>query len=130
MKDGEAIRLPGPTVRHLMSEIPNFAIGLVQGLAYKGKCYSSLLQMLGTRSVVERLAHLLLNLASLKGVKTGDAVTIVDMPSHEELAGMVGATRQWVSINVEKFRKRGIIEVGDRRLIILRPDALRAIAGC
>ncbi len=32
-----------------MSEIPNFAIGLVQGLAYKGKCYSSLLQMLGTR---------------------------------------------------------------------------------
>ncbi len=52
------------------------------------------------------------------------------MPSHEELAAMVGATRQWVSINIEKFRKRGLIEIGDRRLVILRHDALRAIAGC
>ncbi len=43
---------------------------------------------------------------------------------------MVGATRQWVSINIEKFRKRGLIEIGDRRLVILRHDALRAIAGC
>lgn len=130
VEDGEAIRLPGPVVRHLMSEIPNFAIGLVQGLAYKGKCYSSLLQMLGTRSVVERLALLLLNLTSLKGIKNGNAPVIADMPSHEELAGMVGATRQWVSINIEKFRKRGLIDVSGRRLTILRPDALRAIAGC
>ena len=53
-----------------MSEIPNFAVGLVQALAYKGKCYSSLLQMLGTRSVIERLAHLLLNLTDLKGVES------------------------------------------------------------
>jgi CRP/FNR family transcriptional regulator, cyclic AMP receptor protein len=130
VKGGEAVRLPGPVVHRLMSAIPNFAIGLVQGLAYKGKCYSSLLQMLGTRSVVERLAHLLLNLTTLRGIESEKAVVIADMPSHEELAAMVGATRQWVSINIEKFRKRGLIEVGDRRLVILRPDALRAIAGC
>jgi CRP/FNR family cyclic AMP-dependent transcriptional regulator len=130
VKGGEAIRLPGPVVRRLMSEIPNFAIGLVQGLAYKGKCYSSLLQMLGTRSVVERLAQLLLNLTALKGVESESAIIITEMPSHEELAAMVGATRQWVSMNIEKFRKRGLIEIGDRRLVILRPDALRAIAGC
>ncbi len=74
VKSGEAIRLPGPVVRRLMSEIPNFAIGLVQGLAYKGKCYSSLLQMLGTRSVVERLAHLLLNLTALRGIESEDAI--------------------------------------------------------
>jgi CRP/FNR family transcriptional regulator, cyclic AMP receptor protein len=130
VKGGEAIRLPGPVVHRLMSEIPNFAIGLVQGLAYKGKCYSSLLQMLGTRSVVERLSQLLLNLADLKGVESENAIVIADMPSHEELAAMVGATRQWVSMNIEKFRKRGLIEVRDRRLVILQRDALRAIAGC
>ena len=44
--------------------------------------------------------------------------------------GVFGATRQWVSMNIEKFRKRGLIEVRDRRLIILQRDALRAIAGC
>ena len=131
VKTGHAIRLPGVAVRRLMSEIPNFAVGLVQALAYKGKCYSSLLQMLGTRSVVERLAHLLLNLTDLKGVESDGAIVIAEMPSHEELAAMVGATRQWISMTIEKFRKRGLVEINGRRLLILRREALRAIAeGC
>jgi CRP/FNR family transcriptional regulator, cyclic AMP receptor protein len=131
VKAGHAIRLPGPTVRRLMSEIPNFAIGLVQGLAYKGKCYSSLLQMLGTRSVVERLAHLLLNLSELKGIESKGAIVIAEMPSHEELAAMVGATRQWISMTLEKFRKRGLVDINGHRLVILRREAVRAIAdGC
>jgi CRP/FNR family transcriptional regulator, cyclic AMP receptor protein len=126
---GHAIRLPGAAVRRLMSDIPNFAIGLVQGLAYKGKCYFSLLQMLGTRSVVERLAHLLLNLTDLKGIEAGSGTIIAEMPSHEELAAMVGATRQWISMTIEKFRKRGLVEVSGRRFVILHREALRAIAG-
>ena len=127
VESGHALRLPGPAVRRLMSEIPNFAVGLVNGLAFKGKCYSSLLQMLGTRSVIERLAHLLLNLDDLQSV-SGDAPRF---PSHEELAAMVGATRQWVSMTIEKFRKRGLIDIRERRLVLLRPEALRAIAdGC
>ncbi|QAY96342.1 Crp/Fnr family transcriptional regulator [Methylovirgula ligni] len=131
IKAGHAIRLPGPAVRRLMSDIPNFALGLVQGLAYKGKCYSSLLQMLGTRSVVERLAHLLLNLIDLKGVESEGTIVIAEMPSHEELAAMVGATRQWISMTIEKFRKRGLVDINGRRLVVLRREALRAIAdGC
>lgn len=125
---GVAIRLSGSAVQQLITEIPNFAAGLVQALAYKGKCYSSLLQMLGTRSVVERLAHLLVNLSNLKGVQSGNAILIKPAPSHEELAAMVGATRQWVSISLEKFRKRGLIEIGSKRLLVRQIAALRAIA--
>jgi CRP/FNR family transcriptional regulator, cyclic AMP receptor protein len=125
---GVAIRLPGRAVQQLIADMPNFAIGLVQSLAYKGKCYSSLLQMLGTRSVVERLAHLLLNLSDLKGVRFGDVIVIAPVPSQEELAAMVGATRQWVSMTLEKFRKRGLIELAPKRLAVRQIAALRAIA--
>lgn len=128
---GSAIRLPGRAVQQLIVDIPSFAIGLVEGLAYKGKCYSSLLQMLGTRSVVERLAHLLVNLFDLKGVSSGGVTIIAPAPSHEELAAMVGATRQWVSITLEKFRKRGLIELGPKRLAVRQIAALRSVAeGC
>lgn len=131
MKRGEAIRLPGAVVRRLMSDIPNFAIELVQGLAYKGKCYTSLLQMLGTRSVVERLAQLLTNLADLQSVELEGVIVVTPTLSHEELAAMVGATRQWISITLEKFRKRGLIEISRRRLVIRNVAALRAVAeGC
>lgn len=125
---GEAIRLPGPVVRRLMTEIPNFAVGLVDGLAFKGKCYSALLQMLGTRSVLERLARLLLNLAEEQGVQTLDGVVIDCAPTHEELAAMVGATRQWVSMTMDRFRSGGLIDVKKRRIAFVRSAALRALA--
>jgi len=43
-------RFPGKTLRALVTQIPGLAIGLIEGLTFKGKCYSGLAQMLGTRS--------------------------------------------------------------------------------
>jgi hypothetical protein len=111
-----------------MTAIPNFAVGLVDGLAFKGKCYSALLQMLGTRSVLERLASVLFNLAKETGVLTDDGIEIPDVPSHEKLAAMVGATRQWVSVSLERFRARGLIAARGRRFVVLDMSALRALA--
>ena len=126
LEAGNAIHLPGAVIRPLMAELPNFAAGLVDGLAFKGKCYSSLLQMLGTRSVVERLALVLLNLAVLQ--PGSDIPVIPRAVPHEELAALVGGTRQWVSMTIERFRKRGLLDVSARRLMILKPEALRGIA--
>src|SRR5690606_14479745 len=52
--------LPGSAIRHLVERMPAFAVCLIDALSAKGKCYSAHLQMLGTRSVLERLAQLLL----------------------------------------------------------------------
>lgn len=128
VEPGKAIGLPGPVVRRLMTEIPNFALGLVDGLAFKGKCYSALLQMLGTRSVLERLAHLLFNLAEAQGIETSNGILIDCAPTHEELAAMVGATRQWVSMTMERFRTYGLIEVNKRRIVFLRLGTLKDLA--
>ncbi len=128
VEPGLAIRLPGPAAKRLMTAIPNFAVGLVDGLAFKGKCYSALLQMLGTRSVLERLASVLFNLAMETGAPVDDGIEIPDVPSHEKLAAKVGATRQWVSISLERFRARGLINAQQRRLVVLDMSALRALA--
>lgn len=125
---GTAMRLPGPAVRHLMQHVPAFAIGLVHGLAFKGKCYSALLQMLATRSVTERLALVLVNLAASHG-QAADGVTVVSpAPTHETLAGGIGATRQWVSATLARFRRARLLRTEDRRLVLLDLAALRSIA--
>jgi hypothetical protein len=41
---------------------------------------------------------------------------------------MVGATRQWVSVSLERFRARGLIGPKRRQLVILDMAALRAFA--
>jgi CRP-like cAMP-binding protein len=110
----------------LMQRIPVFAIAVIEALEFKGKCLSALVQMLGTRSVAERLAMLLFNLAELHGVKEKDGIAIGKPFTHEVLAQMVGASRQWVTMTLDRMRNEGLIRIGKSRTLILRPDRLLA----
>jgi len=123
------VQLPGKDLRALVVEVPSLAIGLIEGLTFKGKCYSALAQMLGTRSITERLAHLLLHLAQLYGVDDADGVLIGAAFTHADLAHMVGATRQWVTISLKRMQDRGIVASRRSQIVILRPDLLQEMRG-
>jgi CRP-like cAMP-binding protein len=127
--NSSVVQLPGKNLRALLVEIPNLAIGLIEGLTFKGKCYSALAQMLGTRSVTERLAHLLLHLVDLYGVREEDGTVISAAFTHADLAHMVGATRQWVTISIKRMQDKGIVESRKSRIAVLRPDLLQAMRG-
>lgn len=121
--------LRGGDLRQLMEQMPGLAFGIVEGLVQKGKCYSALVQMLGTRSVVERLAQLLIILAESGDAADGEAVVIDRALTHEELANMVGSTRQWVTATIRKFQQKGLLSVEGRRLVLRDLFGLRQIAG-
>jgi len=118
-QDTRLLWLRGADLRRLMERIPSLAMGIVEGLVQKGKCYSALVHMLGTRSVVERLAQLLVILADTDGVETEDGVAIGRSFTHEDLANMVGSTRQWVTVTLDKFQKQGAIRMQSRRIVLL-----------
>jgi CRP/FNR family cyclic AMP-dependent transcriptional regulator len=119
------VHLPGRELRKLVVEMPNLAIGLIEGLAFKGKCYSALAQMLGTRSITERLANLLLHLIELYGVRDPDGILIGAAFTHADLAHMVGATRQWVTISLKRLHDKNILVVRRPKIIVRRPDLLQ-----
>jgi CRP/FNR family cyclic AMP-dependent transcriptional regulator len=127
--NSSVVHLPGKELRKLVSEIPNLAIGLIEGLTFKGKCYSALAQMLGTRSITERLAHLILHLVELYGVKDPDGILIGAAFTHGDLAHMVGATRQWVTISLKRLHEKNVLVVRKSRIIVRRVDVLREMRG-
>ena len=86
--------------------------------------------MLGTRSVLQRLAQLLLTLCELDGRETAGEILIDRSLTHEELANMVGATRQWVTASIDRFQKQSLLKVIDRKIIILDRDRLERLAEC
>jgi len=129
VQESRLLYLRGDDIRRLMERMPGFALGIVEGLVQKGKCYSALLQMLGTRSVVERLAQLLIIIAESDGVPDGDAVVIGRALTHEELANMVGSTRQWVTSTMRKFQQKRLLAVEGRRLVLRDIYGLREIVG-
>ncbi|MBB3974172.1 Crp/Fnr family transcriptional regulator [Hansschlegelia beijingensis] len=126
--NSSVLHLSGAALRELVVTIPALALGVIDGLVFKGKCYSTMAQMLGTRSITERLAHLLLHLADLYGVEEEDGgVLIAASFTHADLAHLVGATRQWVTISLKRFAERGIVSATRSDLVIRRPDMLLAM---
>ncbi|EHK53061.1 Crp/Fnr family transcriptional regulator [Allomesorhizobium alhagi] len=120
--------LTGSRIRHLVETIPRFAVCMIDGLVAKGKCYSALVQMLGTRSVTKRLAHLLIVFADTHGRTEGNSLVIDKKITHDELANIVGSTRQWVTMTLDKFQKRGLITVSRQRIVVEQHDMLRGLA--
>lgn len=125
--NSSVLHLPSKVLRGLITEFPALAIGIIEGLAFKGKCYSAMAQMLGTRSISERLAHLLLQLADLYGVPGPNGIAIAADFKHADLAHMVGATRQWVTLSLKRFSTQGVVATNRSGIVILRPDVLAKI---
>lgn len=124
IEDCEILVLSGASLRKLVTELPSFALALIEGLVAKGKCYSSMAQMLGTRSVIERLAQYLMNLSKLYGTADGNAVVINRKITHDQIAAMVGSTRQWVTMMLKRFQAKDILSMDGGIIRILRIDRL------
>jgi CRP/FNR family transcriptional regulator, cyclic AMP receptor protein len=125
--NSSVLHLPGAMLRKMISRVPGLGLNVIEGLAFKGRCYSILAQMLGTRSVTERLAHLLLQLVELYGIEEPDGILIGANFTHADIANMIGSTRQWVTMNMTRYAKRGILTLNRGNLVVFRQDLLREI---
>jgi len=110
--------------------VPDLAIEIIDALSFKARCYSSLAQMLGTRSLSQRLAQVLLHLANTYGFddEVGGGVVIAAAFTHAEIANLIGATRQWVTISLNRMQKDGVLRQKRGLLVIQRVDLLSAAA--
>lgn len=121
------LHLPGDVLRRMVMTIPALAIGIIEGLSFKGQCYSALAQMLGTRSPTERLAQLLLHLMNLYGVEERDGTLIAASFTHADLAHMTGVTRQSVTVSLKRFTELGILHAHGANLVISNAELLSEI---
>jgi CRP-like cAMP-binding protein len=79
--------------------------------------------------VTERLAHLLLHLVETYGIKDGEGILIGAAFTHADLAHMVGATRQWVTISLKRLDEQGVLVCRKSRIVVRRPDVLQEMQG-
>ena len=120
----EAYSILDADLRTLIANVPELAVALVEALSFKVQWLSGLVQVLGTESVSRRLALALDTLCELYGVQSDQGV-IIDAPfTHEDLAAMVGASRQWVTMALARFQERGVLKLGKRRIEVLQRNRL------
>jgi CRP/FNR family transcriptional regulator, cyclic AMP receptor protein len=125
--NSSVLHLPGDVLYKMIIKIPALAIGIIEGLSFKGRCYSSLAQMLGTRSPTERLAHLVLHLVDLYGVEERRGVLIAATFTHADLAHMIGVTRQWVTKTLQTLAEQGVLEADGPNILVKDAGSLASM---
>lgn len=119
--------IKGHDLHELSIKVPAIADCVIAALSFKLRWVSLLLQNIGTESVRHRLAHLLVSLSDMYGIECEEGIQIRYPFTQEDLASMICATRQWVSMTFRRFQQDGIVRIVKRRLLILDMAKLRAV---
>jgi CRP-like cAMP-binding protein len=88
----------------------------------------SLFEDLNTRPLRSRLAKQLLLLAKSYGIAQGEEIRIGLQLAQEDLAQLLGASRQRVNQELKGFEREGAVRVEPTRLVVLSRDRLLQIA--
>lgn len=79
------------------------------------------------RDVSAKLAELLLRLGSEFGVEDSRGTMLGLKITHQELANLIGSTRETVSLTLSQFKRSNYICTDGRKVIIANAEALRAL---
>jgi CRP/FNR family cyclic AMP-dependent transcriptional regulator len=71
-----------------------------------------------------RLAKKLLELAASPGMQRADGILLDVRLTQEEIANMIGVTRESVNRNLARLRRAGLVRTEGRRLLIRDPEGL------
>ncbi|MFX8848584.1 helix-turn-helix domain-containing protein, partial [Acinetobacter baumannii] len=83
-----------------------------------------MIEDLNTRPLAARLAKQVLLLARSYGVQEGDEIRIGLQLAQEDLAQLLGASRQRVNQELKAFEREGAVRVEPTRLVVLSREKL------
>lgn len=116
--------IPRKDFDHYLAMHPNVTVRLTKLIGLRLKKIQSRIEDLVFRDVPARLAHLLSELSKSDGVGEKQGVRLKVKLTHQEMANLIGCSRETVSATMGLFRDQGLIQMDGRTITILKPDAL------
>jgi len=118
MDAATVILIPATEMRRLMESHPDISLGVTKLMGFRRRRVERRLRHLLFRSNRERLIHLLLELVEQYGVQTPAGVSLTIRLSHQDLASVIGSTRESVTLVLGELAAEGIVDVSRRQLVI------------
>src|SRR5262245_28109777 len=131
--DSHVLAIPRSEVLWLMSRRPDVALSVTKLIGLRLRRVENRLKNILFRSNRERTVAVLLELLGSHGRAEGGRWEIDLRLSHQELANLIGSTRETVTLTLGQLQREGLIAVNRRRITVLNRDRLAAHAtgtGC
>lgn len=124
------ILMPAELLRTLVEQTPELALGITRLIGMRRRRIERRLKSLLFRSNRQRLVSLLLELAGQYGEPatsasgSNEAVRLKIKLSHQDLASIIGSTRETVTVVLGELQTEGLVEVGRRKILLTNPNLL------
>ena len=118
VEKSSVILIPNEVMQQLLAENPTISLGITKLFGLRRKRVERRLKYLLFRSNRERLIHLLLELAEQYGKRTAEGVELRIKLSHQDLASIVGSTRETVTVVLGELQAEGRLLLGRRKITL------------
>jgi CRP/FNR family transcriptional regulator, cyclic AMP receptor protein len=112
----------------LVRRFPALSLELMRLANARRREVESKIARLIFRDVNSKLAELLLNLGMEYGVEDSRGTLVAIKITHQEMANLIGSTRETVSLTLSQFKRQGLITMDGRKIIVIDYDGLKALA--
>ena len=102
----------------IVEKRPRVLINLLSVLSSRLRKANRQIGNLALHDVYGRVARILLEMASEDGTRQPDGRITFRRPTHQEIANMIGATRETVSRMISDLHRQGYIEISGKNVII------------
>jgi len=127
LEDAEVCVMPFESVEELSREFPVLQRHVHKIMSREIVRENSVMMLLGNMRAEERLAAFLLNLVQRLHARGFSQSELVLRMTREEIGSYLGMKLETVSRTFSKFSDEGIIEVKQRNVKIINPEALKKI---
>jgi CRP-like cAMP-binding protein len=112
--------------REMLSDHAGIAVELLRTVAAKLRASDRQRVEFGAYDSTRRLARLLSEMAETSGRPSDSGILLPSGLTQEDLAGLVGASRESVARGLAALRARGFVVTGRRSVLVVDPGGLRS----
>lgn len=125
----ELVLIPRQNIEQLMALHPDLTMGISKVIGIRRQRVERRLKNLLFRSNRERLIHLILELVEQYGRRKDDTVELGIKLSHQELANIIGSTRETVTVVLGQLQNEGMISLARRKILVNQLEQLASEVG-
>jgi CRP-like cAMP-binding protein len=115
-------------LRRLIERYPVIGVNIIRHLSRRLQAAERELEAMAYQRVDQRLARRLIDLGQRFGVKTERGTLIEARLTQQELAEMVGTTRETLAHTMTDLRRRGLLDVAHHKVLIRDAERLAELA--
>jgi len=118
MEDSRLLVLERSAFQEHIEQHPRTALKVLAEMSRRLRRADAIIGNLALLDVYGRVARFLRDIAKTDGELTDGAIIIRQRPTQQEIASMIGTSRETVSRVLSEFQRRGFIEMSGKRIVL------------